>query len=169
MVVLIIVCLKVSIDYFQNGYAKVGKYIIGEVVSESMYPELKIGEKVLIDTSKKPKLMEVGVYQYGDITVIHRVVRTTKDGDTTLYEFKGDNNTNVDPNMVPSDKVNGTMVWSSGLEIARIINTMKTLIWLVTIVWVGIAIKDSIMSMFKVRKVEESVESEVEKETQEKA
>lgn len=82
------------------------------VASNSMYPQIKTGDAVVIKdvNPEEVKVGQVIIFQdpekNGDY-VIHRVVGVEKSGQVCFFTTKGDNNPVADPRKVPTGEVVG--------------------------------------------------------------
>ena len=73
-----------------------------------MYPNIKVGDVVIIDQKEKYQNLKVGdviAYQYGKTVIVHRICDEAIIKDDYYFYTKGDNNENMDnlivyPNMI---------------------------------------------------------------------
>lgn len=76
------------------------------VQTGSMEPEIQVGAVVVVDAHAAPGEGDIGAYQLGPSTIIHRVISVSGDG----YEFKGDANPSADPAMVGEGQIRGRVL-----------------------------------------------------------
>lgn len=84
----------------------IGPFMIVGIESESMYPNIHIGDAVLIDKTVDMSELKEGdiiAFEKKDIIIVHRVFK--KNGRT--YITKGDNNNAVDADFVDQDEIIG--------------------------------------------------------------
>jgi signal peptidase len=99
------------------------------VPTSSMTPTIKVGDMVLVEKNNvlgminevNPETIKVGdviVYEKNSSgvseNIIHRVVAINESGGQKYYVLKGDNNSVVDPALVPTNTVIGKAVYWSG-------------------------------------------------------
>ena len=86
-------------------------------MGSSMMPTMKHGDIVFVKLGVKPKVGEIGVYQYRDYRnktqhVVHRVVSIINLAGKTLYVFRGDNYKEDDiSELIPEEMVIGVVVY----------------------------------------------------------
>lgn len=84
------------------------------VATASMYPNINVGDMVIIKQVKPDKLAEGDIiaYKYNDTTVVHRIKYINKK-ENQNYEFitKGDNNYFEDTKPVKEDQIVGVVIY----------------------------------------------------------
>lgn len=69
-----------------------------EVLSNSMYPTLKVGDKVVVEERDNYVVGDIVVFNTAVPTVVHRIIGITTEGETTYYICHGDNVQSANPN-----------------------------------------------------------------------
>lgn len=83
------------------------------IATASMYPELKVGDLVIIKkcTANDIKLQDVIEYQMDKYTVIHRVIEINHKNGEFIFTTKGDNNDTADNLPVREDQLLGKAIF----------------------------------------------------------
>ncbi|WP_404429225.1 signal peptidase I SipW [Sutcliffiella horikoshii] len=106
VMVFIVISTKAS-----GGEPQVLGYQLKTVLSGSMEPEFKTGSIISIKPVEDPtslKVNDVITYLQQDNNVVtHRIVEVVENGDQTMYQTKGDNNADLDSQLVLSQNVIG--------------------------------------------------------------
>jgi len=98
-------CLLTLIIFFTCGYFK---YYAMSIGSGSMYPQIKIGDVVIVEKLENKKELQVGdiaVFKYHDVTIVHRIVKVIESDKENYYYTKGDDNENEDNYIVYEDMI----------------------------------------------------------------
>lgn len=100
----VLIFIIIIIIYFVSGYFKYYALSIG---SGSMYPNLNIGDVVIIEKTSIDNINigDVIAYNYHDVIVVHRLVRK----DNIYYYTKGDNNEKIDDYIIYEDMIIGKL------------------------------------------------------------
>lgn len=113
LVVLVLLVLPFVAYAFPPVVGASGSYL---VVSDSMNdepaPVIEAGDVVYVYDIPTDQVEEGDVITYrseGKLVTTHRVVGVQQEGDTRYFETKGDANEEADPNLVPADRVVGTV------------------------------------------------------------
>lgn len=88
----------------------IARFQMISVASNSMVPVFKRGDSILIDKSFNPDNIEVNdiiIFKIDNKTVIHRVIKITKQNNKIYFQTKGDNNSDPDPGLTIEDNVIG--------------------------------------------------------------
>lgn len=93
---------------FGLGYLKV---VPVAIATDSMVPEFKRGDAVVIDKKfdDKIKVGDIIQYRLENITIIHRVIEIKNDNGKRVYITKGDNNNSVDIYPVKESQILGKL------------------------------------------------------------
>ncbi len=103
--------ILLSISFFsKDNLVKIGKYSLLDVQGTSMYPELKHGDLIAIDRTKKDK------YEKGDIVsfvmddgtiITHEIIKVLEGDDGYHYYTKGTNNNYQDNDYIEIKQIVG--------------------------------------------------------------
>ncbi len=119
--------IVIFIVYITSGYFH---YYALAIASGSMHPEIKKGDVTIIEKLDghfdELKEGQVIAYKYSNVTIVHRLTRIMKIGDTYYFYTKGDANNDEDAYTVQEDMIIGTVkakipylglptVWLNGL------------------------------------------------------
>lgn len=93
-------------------------YSLYTIVSESMVPELKVYDVILVKKTEPSKLKEKDIITFyssnpyfGTTPITHRIINIEKDEDSDLvFEVKGDNNKIPDQDKVISSNIIGKVI-----------------------------------------------------------
>lgn len=120
-IMLLIVLAVIIIQRVTNNELSLGGYRIYTVVTQSMYPEYKVGD-ILVSKETKPSEIKVGdnvVYlgekdDFKDKIVTHKVVNIKKDLDSNklIFTTKGLNNIIEDPE-INEEQLYGVVVYKT--------------------------------------------------------
>ena len=103
----ILAIIVFGLAYFVSGFFR---YYAVAVATGSMYPNIKVGDVVIIDQHKDYKTLEVGdviAYKYNNIVVVHRLCDIVVVDKDYYFYTKGDNNQMVDDYEVRNENVVG--------------------------------------------------------------
>ena len=83
------------------------------IMSASMYPEIKVGDAVIIKkcSANDIKLQDIIEYQMDSYTVIHRVIEIRQEDGEFFFITKGDNNEDPDYIPVREDQLIGKAIY----------------------------------------------------------
>lgn len=109
-----LLCL-IIINFSSNkeGFMKVGKYSLFYVEGNSMYPEIRDGDFIAVNTEVKSKYNEGDIISFyyeineGYIIITHKVVRVEENGYSYKYITEGINNDEIDEKVVLSEQIIG--------------------------------------------------------------
>lgn len=102
-----------------------------EVLSDSMYPELKFGDKITVEAQTTYEVGDIVVFNVSDVKIVHRVIGKIVEGGKTYYICHGDANQSVNTSL------NGPADWQDdadyieGMSISEIQNTIGSLVQIV--------------------------------------
>jgi len=100
--------LIIIIVYFTCGYFKYYAIAVG---SNSMSPEIKVGDIAVIEkVEKNYENLQVGqilAYKKSDVIIIHRITKILKDDNKYYYYTKGDANENIDNYVIKEEEIIG--------------------------------------------------------------
>ncbi len=104
----VIVILVVSIMLVSNYF----KYYALSIVSNSMYPELSVGDVVIVKKLNEEEknginIGDVLVYSKNDRIIVHRLIYTSNLNDREVYITKGDNNDDTDNYIINKSDIIG--------------------------------------------------------------
>lgn len=104
------VAVIVFIVVIQSGILRYRTMAIG---SQSMYPNIKKGDVVVVDQIRKPEeykniiVGEVLVFKHDNIIIVHRVTKITEKDGRLVFNTKGDNNNTADTYDIDQSNVVG--------------------------------------------------------------
>lgn len=79
--------------------------------SNSMQPELNVGDLIIVKETDSYRINDVISYKdEDDVLVTHRIVDIIDENGNTFYKTKGDNNLTEDLNLVKEESIEGTLV-----------------------------------------------------------
>lgn len=101
--------LSVLLIFISGGFS----YKITAVMSNSMYPNILIGDSVIAKKAAKEEIKEGDIIQYiyDNKFYIHRVAKIVKIDDEYKYITKGDNNNDYDDDIKTYDDILGKVVF----------------------------------------------------------
>lgn len=121
MIILLLVLAVIVIQRVTNNKLSLGGYRVYTVITQSMYPEYKVGD-ILISKEVAPSEIKVGdnvVYlgekdDFKDKIVTHKVLRINKDEETgkLIFTTKGVNNIIEDPE-IDEDQLYGVVAYKT--------------------------------------------------------
>ena len=101
-----------------------------EVLSESMHPELCVGDMVTVEAQENYEVGDIVVFNVSDMKIVHRVIGKVSEGGTTYYICHGDAVQNVDG--TESDfEWQDDADYIEGMSISEIQNTIGSLVQIV--------------------------------------
>jgi signal peptidase len=83
------------------------------IVSNSMYPTIKVGDVVIVKKEKieKIKVDDIVEYKMNGVSIIHRAIEINDSFYNGRFLIaKGDNNKSIDPKIVTENQINGKIV-----------------------------------------------------------
>lgn len=95
--------------YLVSGYFR---YYAIAVASESMTPEIDLGDAVIVDQKYQPNELEEGAviaYRYNNLIVVHRIYNISSDDGQKIIYTKGDANQDADMWHIGIDDVIGVV------------------------------------------------------------
>lgn len=155
---LIIILIMVIFQKITKNKLTIGNYYIFQVVSESMLPEYKVGD-IIVVKKMNPELLKVGddVTYMGKssnlkgLVVTHKIVEIKKENDKYLYITKGDANSIEDP-MISYDDIYGKVIYHTILFsfVGRLMTNI--VIYYLLFVIVGVSFSYDLISSFVLKK-----------------
>ena len=103
----ILALIVFTLAYFVSGYFRF--YAIA-IATGSMYPNIQVGDVVIVDQHKDYKDLKVGeviAYKYGTVVIVHRLCDIVVIKDDYYFYTKGDNNENKDNYIIYPDTILG--------------------------------------------------------------
>ena len=102
---------QIKID--QNDYANLFGYTFFEVATASMYPEIEVGDVVIV---KKCTINDIDVgdvieYQIETQSIVHRVTKKEIEQNAFKITTKGDNNNSEDAKPVYEEQIIGKVIF----------------------------------------------------------
>jgi len=104
VILLALICIF-QITVQKKPYANVFGFTIFEIASGSMEPTLKIGDRVVINTTKNINEGDIVVYSDNDTLVCHRIQKINNDE----VICKGDNN-NMQDSAISKNEIIGKVI-----------------------------------------------------------
>lgn len=101
--------ITIFLVYITCGYFK---YYALAIASGSMTPNINKGDIVIVEKNNDFQNMEIGqvvAYKYGNITVVHRLVRKLKEGGHYYFYTQGDANENEDGYPITEEMIIGVV------------------------------------------------------------
>lgn len=110
LIILFIINLILS---FEENTHILGIYMFN-IVSESMEPNLKINDVVVVKKVEKQQLQkgDIITFKQDERIISHRIEDIIKEKETIKFRTKGDNNEISDPDLVDSGQVYGKVLFS---------------------------------------------------------
>ena len=105
----IIALVVFTLAYFVSGYFRF--YAIA-IATGSMYPNIKVGDVVIVDRNKDYKDLKVGeviAYKYSKVVIVHRLCDKVVVKDDYYFYTKGDNNEDKDNYIIYPDTIIGNV------------------------------------------------------------
>lgn len=105
--------LIINFSSNNDGIMKFSKYSLFYVEGDSMYPEIKDGDFIAINTNKKSKYDVGEVISFiqeiddGYIVVTHKIVSVDDSSESYKYVTRGVNNKEIDEKMVRDNQIIG--------------------------------------------------------------
>ena len=93
--------------YFVSGFFR---YYAISIATGSMYPNINVGDVVIVDQHKDYKDLKIGdviAYKYGKVVIVHRLSDIIVIGDDYYFYTKGDNNEKKDNYIIYPDTIIG--------------------------------------------------------------
>lgn len=163
-VFLLIVLLLVIFQKFTKNKIALGNVYIFQVASESMFPQYKIGD-IIVVKKEAPSSIKVGddVTYYGTVgtfkglTITHRIISTREENGKYYYITKGIANTGEDPE-ISEDNLYGKVIYQTILFsfVGRLMTNIY--IYYFLFISVGVAFSYEIITSFFVKDNEEDEE-----------
>lgn len=160
-VFLCVVLLLVIFQKFTNNKIALGNTYVFQVVSESMLPEYKIGDIIVVKKAN-PVSLEIGddvtylanTTDLHDITITHRIINKREDNGTYYFVTKGINNPIEDPE-IRADQIFGKVIYKTLLFsfVGRLMTNI--IIYYLLFVSVGVAFSYEIITSFFIKDKEE--------------
>lgn len=160
-VFLCVVLLLVIFQKFTNNKIALGNAYIFQVVSESMLPEYKIGD-IIVVRKTNPVSLEIGddvtylanTTDLHGITITHRIINKREDNGTYYFVTKGINNPIEDPE-IKADQIFGKVYYKTVLFsfVGRLMTNI--VIYYLLFVSVGVAFSYELITSFFIKDKEE--------------
>lgn len=144
----------ISIKVLNKDFAIISGYTILEVVSDSMYPTIKKGDLIIIDTKEKDYKSNdiITFYDENKSLVTHRLISIEKE----KIQTKGDNNDSLD-NRLPIKNIVGKYQFKiTGLGV--VMSSLKSPITLIMIFVIGLLIVTLISTDENIKPLDEEIE-----------
>ena len=91
-------------------------YRVYLIMSGSMEQEISVEDAILVRETNQLLKGDIIAFQNGNSVTVHRIVNIKTEGNTKLYQTKGDNNNIEDSNLVEQNQIKGKYVMKiSGL------------------------------------------------------
>lgn len=116
VIFLLVVLLVINFSGKSEGISKVGKYSFFSVVGDSMYPEIKDGDFIVVNSEKEEKYQVGDIVSYlyevdGEIIVVtHKVSELIDIQGTYKYVTKGVNNNYEDEKIINHSEIIGEYI-----------------------------------------------------------
>ena len=144
---LFVVLVVVILQKFTNNRIAIGNIYIFQVASESMLPEYKVGD-VIVVKKIRPNLIKVGddvtyhgeYSQFDGLTITHRIINIRQDGDKYYFTTKGIANMIEDPE-ISEDNVYGKVIYHTILF--SLVGRLMTNIVLYYIIFISVGVSFS--------------------------
>ncbi len=94
----------------KNGVPSVFGYSFLIEISDSMLPELEVGDLLIISDEDEYKVSDVISFEKDDVIITHRIVDEVKQNGKTYFKTKGDNNKSIDNDLVSANDVFGKVI-----------------------------------------------------------
>lgn len=111
--IFLLILIIISFTSDNDGFMKINRYSFFYVEGDSMYPVIKDGDYIAINTNIKNKYEEGDVISFyyeideGYIIVVHKIVKSEVVGNSYSYITRGINNDDVDEKIVTSEQIIG--------------------------------------------------------------
>jgi len=105
----ILAIIVFGLAYFVSGFFR---YYAIAVATGSMYPQIKVGDVVIVDQHKDYKTLNVGdviAYKYNNVVVVHRLVDIVIVDKDYYFYTKGDNNEDKDNYIIYPETIIGNV------------------------------------------------------------
>lgn len=142
IVIFLILALNTRFNKKSNGIFGLKVYVI---VSESMTPELKVGDIIITKKTESKDLKPNDIIAYQGLTgdfknkiITHKIEYITKEANRYIYYTKGTANNTIDP-AVYEEQIYGKMIYKT-LILSYISQVVRTKIGFFLIVLIPIAI-----------------------------
>ena len=163
-IVTLFLCVVLLLVIFQKvtkNKLVIGNVYIFQVVSESMLPEYKIGDIIVVKKSEPSSLKKGDDVTYlatsegiNGMTITHRIISIREDGGKYYFVTKGTNNEYEDPE-ITEDNIYGKVIYHTILFsfVGRLMSNI--IIYYILFVSVGVAFSYEIVSSFIIKDKEE--------------
>lgn len=81
------------------------------IMSGSMEPTIQVKDLIVTKTVDEAKEGDIIAFENGNIVTVHRVIKVYTEGNTRLYETKGDSNNVKDQGLVQQSQVKGKVAF----------------------------------------------------------
>lgn len=135
LILVFILCVTITYQVSNNGYASVFGYSFFKVLTGSMEPEIPVDSIIVtvktdidkVDEGDIVTFVSVSPDMYGQI-ITHRVVSLENINGEIMLKTKGDANPSGDSYYVTEDLLIGRMIWNSGGDnsLAYVIEFLKS-------------------------------------------
>ena len=158
---LFVVLIIVVLQKFTNNRIAIGNIYIFQVASESMVPEYRVGDVIVVKKTD-PSLLKIGDdvtyhgtnYEFNGLTITHRIVNTRVENDKYYFTTKGIANIIEDPE-INEDNVYGKVIYHTVLFsfVGRLMTNI--VIYYVIFVTVGVSFSYELITSFFMKNKDE--------------
>ncbi|MBP5684376.1 MAG: signal peptidase I [Bacilli bacterium] len=158
---LVIVLLMVIFQKVTNSKVTIGNFYIFQVVSESMYPEYKIGDVIVVRKVDADKL-KIGddvtylatSHSLDGLVITHRLIDIENENGEYRFTTKGIANSVADPK-IKIDNIYGKVIYHTIIFsfIGRLMTNI--IIYYALFIFVGVGLSYDIISSFLIKKDED--------------
>ena len=158
---LFVVLVIVILQKFTNNRIAIGNIYIFQVASESMVPEYKVGDVIVVKKTD-PSSLKVGDdvtyhgtnYEFNGLTITHRIINTRVDNDKYYFTTKGIANTIEDPE-INEDNIYGKVIYHTVLFslVGRLMTNI--VIYYIIFVTVGVSFSYELITSFFMKNKDE--------------
>lgn len=163
---LFVVLFLVMFQKFSNNRMTLGNIYVFQVASQSMLPEYKVGD-IIVVRKVEPSELEIGddvTYMalgsdFAGLTITHRIIRKRVDNGKYYFVTQGIANTGEDPE-ISGDNIYGKVVYHTILFslVGRLMTNM--IIYYLLFISVGVAFSYEIITTFFMKDTEEDDDSD---------
>ena len=151
---LLVVLIVVILQKFTNNRIAIGNVYIFQVASESMIPEYRVGDVIVVKKTD-PNLLNIGddvtyygvVSQFDGLTITHRVVAKREENGKHYFTTKGIANMIEDPE-ISEDNIYGKVIYHTILFslVGRLMTNI--VIYYILFISVGVSFSYEVINTF---------------------
>ena len=86
-------------------------YRLYVIMSGSMEPTIHVKQAIITKEIDNPQVGDAIAFGEGDFITVHRIIKEYTEGDSKLYQTKGDNNNTEDKELVKQSQIKGKVKW----------------------------------------------------------